>query len=128
MPKSIFQYGVVGVGGYVFHLLLLTVMVEFFAVDPVLASIVSFIPVLIISYRLSHSWVFCSDRDHRTTFKRYLVVTGIGFMLNTLIMYTTIHWLDWWYIYSQGVVFVTVATNNYLLNYYWTFTRISNDE
>ena len=118
MPKSIFQYGVVGVGGYVFHLLLLTVMVEFFAVDPVLASIVSFIPVLIVSYKISYSWVFSSDRDHKTAFKRYLVVTGIGFMLNTLIMYTTIHWLDWWYIHSQGIVFIVVAANNFLLNYY----------
>ncbi len=125
--RSIIQYGLVGVGGYLIYLLLLAAMVEKLNYDPVIASILSFIPVLIISYWLSHRWVFRSKRDHRTASIRYLVVTGIGFLLNISIMYVTTHLLDWWYMYSQIVIFVSVAANNYLLNNYWTFGSSSND-
>lgn len=126
--RSIIQYGVVGVGGYLVYLLLLIGMVEKLRFDPVLASFLSFIPVLIISYLLSHRWVFRSNRDHRTAFIRYLVVTGVGLFLNLSIMYVTTHLFNWWYIHSQIAIFVSVAANNYLLNNYWTFKNLSNKD
>ncbi len=126
--KSIIQYGVVGVGGYLVYLLLLAGMVEKLRFDPVLASFLSFVPVFVLSYLLSHRWVFRSSRDHRTAFMRYMAVTGIGLLLNLSIMYVTTHLLDWWYMHSQIAIFVIVAANNYLLNNYWTFTGLSDDD
>ena len=118
---SIIKYFVVGLGSYLIYLLLLIGMVEGLSLDPVLASFLSFIPVLIISYILSRNWIFYSERNHRSTFSRYLVVVGISMTLNVTIMYITIHWLDWWYIYSQILVAMVVPINSYSLNYLWVF-------
>ncbi len=126
--RSIIQYGLVGAGGYLVYLLLLACMVEKLAFDPVLASFLSFIPVFIPSYLLSHRWIFRSKNDHRTACLRYMVVTGIGLFLNLSIMYVTTHILGWWYMYGQIAMFIIVASNNYLLNNYWTFAALSNDD
>ena len=96
-------------------------MVEGLDLDPVLASFLSFIPVLIISYIFSRNWVFYSKHNHRSTFTRYLVVVGIGMMLNVTIMYIMTHWFDWWYLYSQILVALVVPVNNYSLNLLWVF-------
>ncbi len=120
---SIFKYGLVGVGGYIIYLLLLVGMVEGLDLDPVLASFVSFFPVLIFSYVLSYKWVFNSNDDHKTTFARYLFVILIGLTWNLLIMHVTINWFNWWYIYSQALVVIVVPTSNYLLNYFWAFNE-----
>ena len=118
---SIIKYFLVGLGGYLVYLLLLIGMVEGLDLNPVLASFLSFIPVLIISYTLSRNWIFYSGRNHRATFSRYLVVIGIGMTLNVTIMYITTHWLGWWYMYSQILVALVVPINNYSLNYLWVF-------
>ena len=114
----------VGIGGASGYLILLTGLVELLNVEPVLASVFSYIPVIIVSYYLSFTWVFRAECDHRLAFVRYLVVTGIGFALNTTGMYLTIHLLGWWYLYGQGATFGAVAVSNYLLNHYWTFSRV----
>ena len=118
---SIIKYCLVGLGGYLVYLLLMIGMVEVLNLDPVLASFLSFIPSLIISYTLSRNWVFSSSRNHRAAVSRYLVVIGISLILNVTIMYITIHWLGWWYIYSQILVVVVVPINNYVFNYLWVF-------
>ncbi len=120
---SIFKYGLVGVGGYIIYLLLLVGMVEGLDLDPVLASFVSFFPVLVFSYVLSYKWVFNSNDNHKTTFARYLFVVLIGLTWNLLIMHVTINWFNWWYIYSQALVVIVVPISNYLLNYFWAFNK-----
>ena len=123
LSKSFFKYTLVGVGGYFIYLLLLVGMVEGLGSNPVIASFLSFIPVLILSYVLSYKWVFNSNDSHKNTFTRYLFVIVIGLMWSVIIMYSTIYWFNWWYIYSQALVFVVVATNNYFLNYFWAFNK-----
>jgi putative flippase GtrA len=72
LSKSFFKYTLVGVGGYFTYLLLLVGMVEGLGANPVIASFLSFIPVLILSYVLSCKWVFNSNDSHKNTFTRYL--------------------------------------------------------
>ncbi|MDA7441063.1 GtrA family protein [Candidatus Pseudothioglobus singularis] len=120
---SFIKYVFIGVSGYVVYLILLVGMVEILSVDPVLASLLSFTPILILSYILSYKWVFESNNNHKTTFLRYLLVVGVGLVWNFLIMYLTINWLNWWYVYSQALVVVVVPTSNYLLNHFWTFKK-----
>lgn len=120
---SFIKYTFIGFSGYIVYLLLLVGMVEGLGANPVLASFLSFIPVLIFSYLLSYKWVFNSIDSHKTTFLRYLFVVVIGLMWNLLIMYITINWLNWWYIYSQALVVIVVPVSNYLLNHFWTFQK-----
>jgi len=120
---SFIKYVLIGLSGYAVYLILLVGMVEILSVNPVLASLISFIPILILSYILSYRWVFESNNNHKTTFLRYLLVVGIGLLWNFVIMYVTVNWLNWWYIYSQAFVVIVVPTSNYLLNHFWTFKK-----
>ena len=119
----VIKYFLVGLSGYLLYLTLLIVMVEIFKLDPVLASFLSFIPNFIYSYLLSRNWVFNSKHKHFVTLSKYLVVLIIGLILNVMIMYITINWFGWWYIYSQLLVIVVVPTNNYIFNYLWVFKK-----
>ena len=116
------KYALVGIGGYSVYLALLIIQVEFFKIEPVLASLLAFIPIFLVSYAVSYGWVFQSNDRHRNTFIRYSVTTAIGLSLNLLIMYFTIYHLECQYIYSQLGVFFIVGTNNYLINRYWAFS------
>ena len=116
------KYALVGTSGYLVFVSLLTIQIEFFKIEPVLASLLAFIPVFLVSYAVSYGWVFQSNDRHRNTFIRYSVTTAIGLSLNLLIMYFTIYHLEWQYIYSQLGVFFIVGTNNYLINRYWAFS------
>ena len=118
---AIIKYLLVGLGGYLVYLLLLIGIVEVLDLDPVLASFISFIPVLIISYILNRNWIFYSEHNYRSTFSRYLVVVCIGMTLNVSIMYIMTYWVGWWYLYSQILVALVVPVNNYSLNYLWVF-------
>jgi putative flippase GtrA len=123
ISKSGLNYIVVGAGGALVYLLLLSAFVELFNVTPVLAVVLSYIPVFIASYFLTHSWVFDSEAAHRLAFFRYLFVTGFGFLINTVGMFFAVNVLELWYLSSQIFLFVFVAINNYLLNRYWTFGK-----
>ena len=73
--------------------------------------------------RVHHKWVFNSNDSHKNTFTRYLFVIVIGLMWNVIIMYSTVYWLNWWYIYSQALVVLVVPVSNFLLNHFWTFNK-----
>ena len=123
LSNAIVKYILVGLGGYLVYLVLLIGMVEGLDLDPVLATFLSLIPVVIISYTLNRNWVYQSKINHRTSFSRYIIIITIAQMLNLLIMYITTHWFDWWYLYSQILVVLVVTLNNFLFNHLWTFKR-----
>lgn len=117
-------YVIVGIIGTIVYLLLLTVQVELLYLDPVLASIVAYVPVIILSYVLSYGWVFKSNNRHNVTIVRYLIVTTLGLCVNTLSIYVAVSVFNWWYLYAQMLAFAFVATSNFILNKVWTFRRV----
>ncbi len=123
ISRTAFSYCVVGGAGTVIYLILLTGLVELAGFDPVIASIISCIPVFISSYFLSHVWVFKSERNHSSSFIRYIAVSGIGFLINTVGMYLVVHVFAWMYLVGQCSIFVSIAINNYMLNRLWTFNQ-----
>ena len=115
------RYGVVGVIGTILHIGTLVLLVEKFQADPVLSSVAGFILALIVSYFLNFSWVFDSSRQHQVAGFRYVVVSVSGLALSTLIMYTAVDLLHWWYGWGVVCLVLVVPISNFLLNYLWTF-------
>ena len=126
IDKSTLKYIVVGGVGSLIFLALLMIQVEIFDLDPVIAAVISNLIVIFGTYVASYKWVFVSDRGHRFTFIRYVIVIGLGFIINTTGMYLFVHVFNFWYLASQIVLFSIVAINNYLLNKLWTFKNVSN--
>ena len=100
------------------------IQVEIFDLEPVISAVISNLIVIFGTYVASYKWVFVSKRGHRSTFIRYVIVIGLGFIINTTGMYLCVHVFNFWYLASQIVLFSIVAINNYSLNKLWTFKNV----
>jgi len=87
----------------------------------VVAAVVAFMPVFLVTYYLNYRIVFRSLRSHREALLRYVGVTGIGFAINVGAIYVGSEVLGWWYGYSQLLSCVLVPISNFLLSRAWAF-------
>lgn len=122
MIASAAKYIVVGILGTATHLALLYLTVEFFLFSPLIGSSTAFIFVVIQSYILNRNWTFQSEKSHTSTLPRYLIVSGVGFLSNFLLMYFMVNVLGIWYMTAQILTALVIPIMNFLLNRYWTFS------
>lgn len=120
-PRRLLRYAVAGGLSALSHLGVLTALVELAAVRPVVASTVGFVTSIAVSYGLQRSWVFASRGDHRRLLPRFLTVTAVALLLNTLVVHVGTEVLDTHYALVQLVAFAVIPVSNYLLNSLWTF-------
>ena len=116
-----FRYGVVGVIGTVLHIALTVAQVEWLALDPVLASAVAFVVVLLVSYVLNHTWTFAASIAPLAGLVRYSIVTVFSFALNLGIMATVTKILHWDYRLGLALIVLVIPAINFTLNARWTF-------
>ncbi|HEX9877130.1 MAG TPA: GtrA family protein [Gammaproteobacteria bacterium] len=99
----------------------LAILVEGFAVHPVLGSSVGFALSALLNYRLNHSVTFGGTAQHARALPRFFAVAGSGLALNSSIMAVCYSLLDLHYLFSQlfatGMVFLWSFTGNRL----WSF-------
>ncbi|WP_186320270.1 GtrA family protein [Paenibacillus sp. Y412MC10] len=120
-------YGGIGVIGTVIHTGTLTLLVELFNTEPLIASCVGFILSLIVSYILNLRFTFHPKNVKLVTvFLKYALVSLTGLFLNLLIMYITVYILQFMYLYGQVLVILVVPINNFLLNKFWAFRVRAN--
>ena len=122
---KLFRYVVVGVIGTAIHFGILIALVELLGVEPVTASTIGFIVTLVVSYVLNHRWTFQTDRGHLSAMPRYILVSISGLLLNSGIMFVTVHILGLWYVLGQSLVVVVVPLTNFLFNYHWSFRPVT---
>lgn len=121
MFKQLISFGLIGVISTLTHVGTLVVLVEWFHLPPMLATTVGFVLAVVVSYGLNYRYTFAAEGSHARYFPKYATVSVGGFLLNTLIMYTTTHILEWWYLLGQMVTLLIVPVFNFLCNRYWTF-------
>ncbi|WP_374019214.1 GtrA family protein [Paenibacillus thiaminolyticus] len=121
MVKKMMKYGVVGVLGTLLHVGVLVLLVEWLGLNPIISSAIGFLLVLIVSYILNLLWTFGETRGGRSAFIKYAVVSSVGLLMNTGVMYVAVEWMRWPYVLGQLLVIFVVPPINFLLNYYWTF-------
>lgn len=120
------KYGLVGGLGAGIHFAVLIMLVEMWHMNPIVASIVGFIVVLIISYLLNRWWTFETRQSgYVKQFVKYVIVSCAGMVINTLIMYVTVEWISISYIIGQLISTVVVPIHNYIWNRRWTFTPVT---
>ncbi len=122
--KKFFIYGIVGVIGTFIHFLTLVLLVELFNQDPVFSSSIGFIFTVIISFILNKKFTFKTrSKNNSILFIKYSLVSISGFILNSLIMYLTVHVFTIHYFIGQAIVIIVLPISNFLLNHYWTFNE-----
>ena len=126
MIITFLKYIVVGLLGAFIHISSIILLVELFAVSPVIATIIGFIPTVIVAYLLNYGWTFKGNNNHHhQAMTRYIIVTLFGLFLNTFVVYITTEILHWWYIYGIITMVIVVTLSNFSLNFLWSFRKQS---
>lgn len=120
LVSRLVRYGAVGLLGTALYFLTVLFLVEKMGADPVVAASVATVLVIVVNYVLNRSWVFESNRDHRTAFPRFLLIAVVSLLLNTGVMYVTVHVLSWWYVAGLVIATLVVPPTNFALNH-WCF-------
>jgi putative flippase GtrA len=118
------RYAISGGASALTHFGIGLLLAEGLHVRPVVASTAGFVASIAVSYGLQHAWVFRSSAGHAVAGSRFLTVTGLAFLLNTLVLWLGTEVLDLPYPPVQMVALIAIPLLNYTLNSRWTF-RVS---
>lgn len=122
MIAQLLRFGVVGVAAMATHWCVVALLVPF-GIVPLLANVIGFCVAFNVSFFGHHHWTFTSADSQKETFKRFLAVAVLGFVINES-MYTVLlklTALD--YRIALAIVLVTVAGLTYVLSRCWAFRR-----
>ena len=100
--------------------LLLFILVHWTGSNPVLASSLGFVVSAFANYLLNYHYTFRSKHQHGTALLKFMVIAGVGLILNSTIMQTLtvegLHYLIAQVIATAGVLLWSFTGNNL-----WTF-------
>jgi putative flippase GtrA len=117
----IVRFGLVGISATIAHLGTWTLLVELWALNPLLASTLGVCVSFWISYFGHQAFSFAVERDHRAYLVRFLIGSAIAFALNLSIVSINTYLLHWPYQVAQGVLAVVIPATSYLLSRFWIF-------
>jgi len=117
----VFRFGVVGVATAALYFGLLYVGVELLQLSPVLSSSVVYVIVIAANYLMHYSWTFAVSSPHTTALRRYLFMTGCGFLINAFVMYFWVSVLHWNYLLVQSGAMAVIIVWNFCLSSLWVF-------
>lgn len=124
-PRSLlaraFRYGVAGLAASVVYFGAVAALVEMAGADPVPAAVAATLLVIVTSYAVSRGWIFGTDRSHASAFSRFLAASALSVVLNTGLMYLSVHVLEWWYVAGLVLTTAVVPPTNFVINYLWCF-------
>jgi len=119
--QQFFIYAGIGAIGTVGHYATLVLLVQVIHTDPVFASTIGFIVGALINYLLNYRVTFNSNKRHREALTKFLIVAGLGAVINGAIMTAGINMFDIHYLVIQVVATCFVLALNFTANKYWTF-------
>ncbi|WGL16639.1 GtrA family protein [Microbulbifer bruguierae] len=113
------RFAAVGGVATALHYLLLVALVELFGVDEILSSAIAFSISSVANYFLNFYLTFAADLPHRQALPKFVLVAGLGLVVNTLCFTLLLPFLP--YLLAQaGATLVTLASN-FLLQQFWIY-------
>ncbi len=96
LKQQILKFGIVGFLCFFIDWGIMTALIEFFHVDKLIASGISFSVSVIVNYILSITVVFDADKEANKAgqFLVFLILSIVGLGINQLIMWGGTAWLD----------------------------------
>ena len=119
--QHILRFSVVGVTTAVVYYGLLFAGVEGLPLDAVLVSAMAYPVILAVNYLLHYRWTYATSSPHTIALKRYLFMTGCGFLINVSIMYFGVSFLHANYLLVQTIAMAVVIAWNYGMSTLWVF-------
>lgn len=124
MLARLVRFAGVGAVGTSVHYGILVALVELFSLHPTIGTACGALGGAITNYLLNHRWTFASRERHLVTGPKFLVVAGLSFTLNPLLLWTILELVPGVpYLAAQVVVTGCLFLVNFALNSLWTFRR-----
>jgi putative flippase GtrA len=101
---------------------LLSGLIILAGMNATIASAVSFVPAIAYNYMSHKFWSFRSRTAHHMSLPRYVLVTGMGMVINSGIIFLGTELLNAPVAPAQAAALVAVLAWNYLLLSRWVFT------
>ena|SRR5665213_3303086 len=115
------RFALVGLLATMVQYCLLIVGVEVGRLSPTLSSGLGFVVGAILNYILNYRFTFQSSRSHWSAAYRFLLVAGVGLLLNVLLMQLMTRRWRLQYVMAQMIVTIIVLFWNFSGNAFWAF-------
>jgi putative flippase GtrA len=121
LRERVVRHLIVGGSGTAGYFIFVALLVEKMAVPPVLSVIIGYSVLATYTYLVSRRWVYHTNSKHLPTIFRFLVLLGLGFVLNTGIMYFVTESLAQSYLWGLFGSAAIVPATNFALSYFWVY-------
>jgi putative flippase GtrA len=115
------RFSVVGIITAAIYYGLLLAGVEYLQVSAVLVSAIAYLMVLCVNYLMHYRWTYATSSPHTIALKRYLFMTGCGFLINVSVMYFGVSVLHANYLLVQAIAMAVVIAWNFGMSSLWVF-------
>jgi putative flippase GtrA len=116
-----YRFAAVGALGTLVYYIVLWSLVEVAGVPVMISTSIAFLIVVVENYLLHYWWTFRSAAPHATAFRRFLLMSSVGFWLNWSIMFLGVQRLGFAYLWIQAIAIAVVVAWNFLLSTLWIF-------
>ncbi len=121
LPRQFSAFALVGIFAAVAHYGTLIGLVEAFRIAAVPAALAGYVAGGLVSYVLSRTHVFSTQRNHLDAGWRFVVVAGIGFCLTWISMHLMVDRFALPYLPAQIATTGIVMVWSFLAHRFWTF-------
>ena len=115
------RYFISGGTATVVHFAVLAGLVELFKINPTIASATGFCAAVLVNYTLQYYWTFKAQGAHAATFVRYIGVTLLTLVINTVLFWLMNVQFGFGYLVAQAIATLTVLGINFYVNQRFTF-------
>ncbi len=115
------RFGTVGAATAALYYGLLYTGVEYLVLNAVLVSALVYPVALVFNYLMHYRWTFAASSPHTTALKRYLFMTGCGFLINVSTMYVGVSVFQANYLLVQAAAMGVIVAWNYAMSSLWVF-------
>ena len=114
--NQIAKFGVVGGLAFLIDYGIMALLTEVYSVNYLLSTTISFIISVIFNYIMSIFWVFDVDQDKnkRTVFTVFIVLSVIGLLLNDLFMWVFVDGMMIHYLIAKIIATFLVMIYNFI--------------
>lgn len=122
MIAQLARFGVIGVAAMAVHWCMVAILVPL-GLAPLIANIIAFCIAFNVSFFGHHHWTFATGDSQRNTFKRFLGVAVLGFVVNEFMYSLLLKFTGLDYRVALFIVLTAVAGLTFLLSRLWAFRQ-----
>ena len=119
--RALIRFGMSGGLATLTHIGVFVLLVEWFQIRPLYASVPAFLAAVGVSYSLNYRWTFKAQGSHQVLLPRYILVALAGLLLNLLITYLFVDVMQFWYGYALIAIILVIPAVTFLLSRFWVF-------